>query len=97
MSEPAGLLYGPGPVVPEPGRELYVRHARIDGRSVALLRAIDRGDSCMVEAEVWPTGSGAADPVRPGPYSFRSPVEATRFVTNAVEALIALGCDVRAS
>lgn len=97
MSEPAGLLYGPGPAAPEPGRELYVRHARIDGRSVALLRALDRGDSCVVEAEVWPTGRAAADPVRPGPYSFRSPVEATRFVTNAVEALIALGCDVRAS
>jgi hypothetical protein len=37
------------------------------------------------------------NPVRPGPYSFRSPVEATRFVTHAVEALIALGCDVCAS
>ena len=26
----------------------------IDGRSVAVLRAIDRGDTCVVEAEVWP-------------------------------------------
>ena len=32
-----------------------------------------------------------------GPYSFKSPVEATRFVTHAVEALIALGCEVHAS
>jgi hypothetical protein len=73
-----------------------VRHARIDGRSVALLRAIDHGDTCVVEAEVW--HSDRVDgPVRPGPYSFRSPVEATRFVTHAVEALIALGCDVRSS
>jgi hypothetical protein len=79
------------------GRELYVRHARLDGRSVAVLRAIDRGDRCIVEAEVWPKDTLAHDPVRPGPYSFRSPVEATRFVTHAVEALIALGCDVRAS
>ena len=78
------------------GRELYVRHARIDGRSIAVLRAIDRGDSCIVEAEVWPTDAPDT-PVRPGPYSFSSPVEATRFVTHAVEALIALGCDVRAS
>lgn len=80
-----------------PGRELYVRHARVDGRSVAILRAIDRGDSCTVEAEVWPKDSTSDQPVRPGPYSFKSPVEATRFVTHAVEALIALGCEVHAS
>jgi hypothetical protein len=79
------------------GRELYVRHARLEGRSVATLRAVDLGSSCIVEAEVWPhEGIGSAS-IRPGPYSFRSPVEATRFVTNAVEALIALGCEVRAS
>jgi hypothetical protein len=81
----------------DPGRELYVRHARVDGRSVAVLRAIDRGDSCIVEAEVWPKGSLSTEAVRPGPYSFKSPVEATRFVTHAVEALIALGCEVHAS
>ena len=79
------------------GRELYVRHARIDGRSVAVLRAIDRGDSCIVEAEVWPKDALSSDPVRPGPYSFKSAVEATRFVTHAVEALVALGCEVHAS
>jgi hypothetical protein len=79
-----------------PGSELYVRHARVDGRSVALLRAIDQGDRCVVEAEVWPNGSTGL-PVRPGPYTFPTPVEATRFVTHAVEAFIALGCDVAAS
>jgi hypothetical protein len=89
MSEAAAQL-------PELGRELYVRHARIDGQSVAVLRAIDRGDSCIVEAEVWPKDAPGS-PVRTGPYSFSSPVEATRFVTHAVEALIALGCEVRAS
>ena len=89
MSEPA--------LQADPGRELYVRHARVEGRSVAVLRAIDRGDTCIVEAEVWPKGSLATEPVRPGPYSFKSSVEATRFVTHAVEALIALGCEVHAS
>jgi len=79
-----------------PGAELYVRHARIDGRSVAVLRAIDEGDRCVVEAEVWPSDS-TAEPVRPGPYTFPTPVEATRFVTHAVEAFIALGCEVAAS
>jgi hypothetical protein len=77
------------------GHELYARHARIDGRSVALLRAIDEGDRCVVLAEVWPKGSDTS--VRPGPYTFPSPVEATRFVTHAVEAFIALGCEVAAS
>ena len=80
----------------ESGKELYVRRARIDGRSVALLRAIDEGGRCVVEAEVWPNDS-ATEPVRPGPYSFPTPVEATRFVTHAVEAFIALGCEVGAS
>jgi hypothetical protein len=90
MSEAAVPLHGAG-------RELYTRHARLDGRSVAVLRAVDHGSSCVVEAEVWPTGAISAEPVRPGPYTFRSPVEATRFVTHAVEALIALGCEVRAT
>jgi hypothetical protein len=84
------------PALRPPARELYVRHARLDGHSVALLRAIEQGQSCVVEAEVWPKGS-TGDPVRPGPYTFPSPVEATRFVTHAVEAFIALGCEVAAS
>ena len=77
------------------GHELYIRHARIDGRSVALLRAIDQGSRCVVEAQVWP--NGAAESTSAGPYTFPSPVEATRFVTHAVEAFIALGCEVAAS
>ena len=80
----------------QPGRELYVRHARLDGRSVARLRAVDEGDRCVVEAEVWPAGTGET-PVAAGPYTFPSPIEATRFVTHAVEAFIALGCDVAAA
>ena len=77
--------------------ELYVRHARLDGRSVALLRAVNEGDQVVVQAKVWPKNAGESAPIEPGPYSFASAVEATRFVTHAVEAFIALGCDVRAS
>ncbi len=79
------------------GRELYVRHARLDGRSVALLRAVEVAGGCVVEAEVWPNDTHPYDGVKAGPYSFPSSVEATRFVTHAVEAFIALGCDVRSS
>ena len=79
-------------------KELFVRHARKAGRSVAVLRAIDHGDSCIVEAEVFPPdGSGsAAEVVNPGPYTFATAAQATQFVTEAVEALMVLGCDVQA-
>jgi hypothetical protein len=74
------------------GRELFVRR---DGRSVAIVRAVDHGDSCVVEAEVYPPGS--SQPQRPGPYTFADSREATAFVTEAVEALMYLGCDVQAA
>ena len=53
-------------------RELFVRHARKDGRSVAVLRAIDHGDSCVVETEVFPAGAAnGADPRPSGPVQLR--------------------------
>jgi hypothetical protein len=80
-----------------PGRELFVRHARKDGRSVAMLRAVDHGHSCVVEAEVRPYGAPTTQPVRPGPYRFASAREATAFVTETVETLMSLGCDIAAT
>ncbi len=74
------------------GRELYVHYLRKDGRSVAVLRAIDQGESCVVEAEVFPQSGGF--PARPGPYTFADQRQATAFVTDVVEALMYLGCDV---
>ncbi len=86
----------PLPHVPQSGpHELFVRHARKDGRSVAVLRAVDHGLSCVVEAEVFPAGSNA-EPTHPGPYTFADAAQATRFVTEAVEAFMVLGCDVHA-
>ena len=76
------------------GRELFVRHAKRDGRSVAILRAVDTGAACVVEAEVFP--AGAIEAVRPGPYTFADAAQATGFVTEAVESLMYLGCDVYA-
>jgi hypothetical protein len=78
------------------GHELFVRHARKDGRSVAILRAVDNGTSCVVEAEVYPANARTALPQHPGPYRFANAQEATAFVTQAVEALMVLGCDVHA-
>ena len=81
----------PHPAEPQ---ELFVRHARKDGRPVAVLRAVDYGDSCVVEAEVFPVGS--TEPTRPGPYTFADRRQATAFVTEAVEALMYLGCGIQA-
>jgi len=75
-------------------RELFVRHARKDGRLVAVLRAVDRGGSCVVEAEVYPQGSTQL--ARPGPYTFSDAHKASAFVTEAVAALMYLGCDIQA-
>jgi hypothetical protein len=77
------------------GNELFVRVARKDGRSVAVLRAVDYGVECVVETEVFPPN--AVTPVRPGPYTFADSRQATAFVTEAVEALMYLGCDVQAA
>jgi hypothetical protein len=76
------------------GRELFVRHAKKDGRSVTILRAVDYGTTCVVEAEVYPAGT--QDIVHPGPYTFADAAQATAFVTEAVESLMYLGCDVYA-
>jgi hypothetical protein len=75
-------------------RELFARHAKRDGRSVVRLRAIDYGDSCVVETEVFPGSEGAVIPA--GPYTFADAHQATAFVTEAVESLMYLGCDVYA-
>ena len=76
------------------GRELQVRYLRKDGRSVVMLRTVDYGESCVVEAEVFPQSGGL--PSRPGPYTFADERQASAFVTDAVEALMFLGCDVAA-
>jgi len=91
---PAGAAPAPAPVQSLGGRELFVRHARKDGRLVAVLRALDQGHSCIVEAEVYAAGSTQLS--RPGPYTFADAHQASAFVTEAVAALMYLGCDIQA-
>jgi hypothetical protein len=79
-----------------PGAELFVRHARKNGRSVAVLRAVDYGSECLVEAQVFPLSAREGESIPRGPYTFASAREAAAFVTEAVEALMVLGCDVQA-
>lgn len=86
------------PAAESGAKQLFVRHARREGKSVAFLRAVDYGDSCVVEAEVHPvrSGAGSSEALHPGPYTFPDARAATQFVTEAVEALMILGCDVQA-
>ena len=74
-------------------RELYVRQARRNGRSIVTMRALDYGDACVVDAQF-----GEADSPTPTTrtYRFADARQATAFVTEAVEALMYLGCEIRA-
>jgi hypothetical protein len=76
---------------PEP-RELFVRSASRYGRPVVTMRAQDLGDACVVEVEV--EGRGEEDD--PLSYSFADAQQASTFVTEAVEALVYLGCEIHA-
>jgi len=70
-------------------RELFARHAKREGKSIVRIRALDYGDSCVVETEVFANGSS----LPAGPYTFADAHQATAFVTEAVESLMYLGCD----
>jgi len=73
-------------------REVFVRSAELDGRSIARLRVVNHGSSCVVEAEVFPRG---AAPAYAGPYTFADAAQATAFVNEAMESLLYLGCEIR--
>src|ERR671931_867555 len=82
------------PALANESRELFVRSARLDGKLVARLRAVDHGSFCVLEAEVYPHGSTQV--TRPGPYRFADVHEASAFATEAVAALMYLGCEIQA-
>ncbi len=74
--------------------ELLARRARKDGRDVVTLRCSEEGAEYSVECDVYPVESLRDEPLRPGPYRFRSSAEAIEFVEEAMLALEYLGCDV---
>jgi hypothetical protein len=76
---------------PEP-RELFVRSASRHGRHVVTMRARDLGDACVVDVEV----EGRAEGAEPPSYNFADAQQASTFVTEAVEALVYLGCEIHA-
>jgi len=56
------------------------------------MRARDLGDACVVDIEV----EGRDDGAEPRSYSFADAQQASTFVTEAVEALVYLGCEIHA-
>jgi hypothetical protein len=84
----------PLPLPDKEPQELYVRRGRRNGRSVASLRALDYGSECVVEALLGEVdGAGAADHRS---YRFSDVGEATAFVSEVVEAMMYLGCEIGA-
>lgn len=77
-----------------PVHQLFVRHVRKDDRPVVSLRALDQGEQCVVEVDVYPTTAAGLEPMSLGPYSFESLDEAVRFTEDALLALEYLGCTV---
>jgi hypothetical protein len=73
-------------------RELFVRSASRHGRPVVTMRARDLGDACVVDVEV----EGRDDGTEPRSYSVGDAQQASTFVTEAVEALVYLGCEIHA-
>lgn len=83
-----------GTSAPEPeSRELYARHALKNGRTLVTMRALDYDDACVVDVELGAADSSGAREARA--YRFADARQATSFVTEAVEALIYLGCEIR--
>ena len=73
-------------------RELFVRSASRHGRPVVTMRARDLGDACVVDVEV----EGRDDGTEPQSYTFADAQQASTFVTEAVEALVYLWCEIHA-
>jgi hypothetical protein len=73
-------------------RELFVRSASRYGRPVVTMRARDVGDACVVDVEV----EGRDEAAEPLSYNFADAQQASTFVTEAVEALVYLGCEIHA-
>jgi hypothetical protein len=87
MAEPAADLLQ--------GVEVDRRSARKDGREVVALRCANIGlNGFVVECDVYPVDAVRVEPLRPGPYRFRTRAEADAFMDEASRALTYLGCEL---
>jgi len=72
---------------------LATRMARKDGKQVVALRCLEQDGEAIVECEVYPVSGLQIEPLRPGPYRFRTLHEAGEFMDEAMRSLTYLGCE----
>jgi hypothetical protein len=77
--------------MPVQPHELFVRHARKNGRPIVTLRAIDEKETCVVDVQFSSEGVPGAVPQS---YRFSNARQASTFVSEAVQALMYLGCEI---
>ncbi len=77
-----------------PPRQLFVRRAIKDGRTVVLLRGLEIGGECAIDAEVYPITGAGLDPVQVGAHTFPTLDDALTYVEEALLALEYLGCSI---
>ena len=83
------------PAVYIQGVEVDRRSARKDGREVVALRFVDTGmNGFVVECDVYPVNGIRVEPLRPGPYTFATRIQADAFMDEAAKALTYLGCEL---
>ncbi len=75
--------------------EIDVRNVFRDGNLVAVLMAIDQGDSFTVVTELFAQDGDAAGSVRRRPYTFPDAAAGLSFLNEAVTSFTYLGCEVR--
>jgi hypothetical protein len=75
--------------------EIDVRNVFRDGTLVAVLMAIDQGDSFTVVTEVFTQDGDGAEQVRRRPYTFPDAAAGLSFLNEAVTSFTYLGCEVR--
>ena len=79
-----------------PTRELFVRQAIKDGRTVVALNGFELAGECVIQADVYPVTGLGLEPLSLGPYTFATVDEAVGFTEEALLALEYLGCSVHA-
>jgi len=75
--------------------EIEVRKILKDGTLVAVLMAIDQGDSFTVVTEVFGNGDDGPETITRRPYTFPDLDTGMAFLGEAVTAFTYLGCEVR--
>lgn len=76
-------------------RGINVREVLREGRVVAVLMAIDNGDTFTVVTEVFARGGDGQATVERRPHVFRDADSGLAFLSEALTAFTYLGCEVR--